>query len=192
VSTFTAEALASGEIIEKINSEQNFEIFSDTESVLKGTSNTYTMNKSSHITPLLKDKIERVELRGKNSNFFWIPGNCGLEVNEKVGPEAKQSIKEGRDSQIVKPCRRRKAKRNFTLSVKTPKGKEEVATLKDDSSPWFSEIKMNHLAFVSINRMRADDSSLKTSLSRFNIVPTAECEPDYGLQTRCMSSGIVN
>jgi hypothetical protein len=45
-STFTAEALAIGdtlEIIEKIDSEQNFVIFSDSESVLKGISNTSTM-----------------------------------------------------------------------------------------------------------------------------------------------------
>jgi ribonuclease HI len=41
-STFTAEALAIGEtleFIEKIDSEQNFMIFSDSASVLKGISN---------------------------------------------------------------------------------------------------------------------------------------------------------
>jgi hypothetical protein len=58
---FTAEALAIGEpleIIEKIDSEQNFVIFLDSESVLKGSSNTSTVNNTSHITQLLKDKIE--------------------------------------------------------------------------------------------------------------------------------------
>jgi hypothetical protein len=43
--------------------------------------------------------------------------------------------------------------------------------------------KMNRRSFVSINRMRADHSSLKASLNRFNIVSTAECECGDGLQT---------
>jgi hypothetical protein len=45
----------------KIDSEQNFVIFSDSESVLKGISNTCTMNNTSHITQMLQDKIERLE-----------------------------------------------------------------------------------------------------------------------------------
>jgi hypothetical protein len=58
------EALASGEtleIIEKIDSEQNFMIFFDSASVLKGISNSSTMNNISRITQMLKDKIERLE-----------------------------------------------------------------------------------------------------------------------------------
>jgi hypothetical protein len=58
-STFTAEALAiceKLEFIEKIDSEQNFMIFLDSESVLKGISNTSTMSNISHITQMLKDK----------------------------------------------------------------------------------------------------------------------------------------
>jgi hypothetical protein len=50
------------------------------------------------------------------------------------------------------------------------------------SFPWFREVKMKRLAFVS-NRMRARHSSLKASLSRFNNVSTAECECGEGLQT---------
>jgi hypothetical protein len=64
-SAFTAEALEIGEtldIIEKIDSEQNFMIFFDVESMLKGIGNTYTMNNRLHITQMLKDKIERLEL----------------------------------------------------------------------------------------------------------------------------------
>jgi hypothetical protein len=52
-STFTAEALA---IIKKTVSKQNVVIFSDSESVLKGISNTSTMNNTSRITQMLKDK----------------------------------------------------------------------------------------------------------------------------------------
>jgi hypothetical protein len=61
---FTVEALAIGEtieIIDKIDSEQNFVSFSDSESVLKGISKTSTMNNTSHITQMLKDKIESLE-----------------------------------------------------------------------------------------------------------------------------------
>jgi ribonuclease HI len=98
VSTLTAEALAIGEtleIIERIDSEQNFMIFSDSASVLKGISNFSTMNNTSHITQMLKDKIERLELQGKIIQFYWIPGHCRIEVNERADLEAKQAIKEG-------------------------------------------------------------------------------------------------
>jgi hypothetical protein len=54
---------------------------------------------------------------------------------------------------------------------------------RNGSSLWFREIKMNPRAFMSINRMRAGHSSLKVSLSRFNIVSTDECECGDGLQT---------
>jgi hypothetical protein len=53
---------------------------------------------------------------------------------------------------------------------------------RNGSAPWFREIKMNRRGFVSINRMRADHSSLKASLKRYNIVSTAECECGDGLE----------
>jgi hypothetical protein len=43
-------------------------------------------------------------------------------------------------------------------------------------------IKMNRLAFMSVNRMRAGYTSLKANLIWFNILSTAECECDV-LQT---------
>jgi ribonuclease HI len=87
VSTFTPEALAIGEtleIIEKIDSEQNFTIFSDSVSVLKGISNSSKMNNTSHITQMLKNQIERLESREKITQFYWIPGHCGIDVNERA------------------------------------------------------------------------------------------------------------
>jgi hypothetical protein len=74
--TFTAEALAIGttlEIIEKIDWEQNFMIFSDSESVLIRINNTSTMNNTSHITQVLKGKIERLESGGKRIQCLY-PG----------------------------------------------------------------------------------------------------------------------
>jgi hypothetical protein len=51
----------------------------------------------------------------------------------------------------------------------TLKGTTGMARLRD------SVRKMNRLAFMSINRMRAGHSCLKASLSRFNIVSTVQC-----------------
>jgi hypothetical protein len=43
-------------------------------------------------------------------------------------------------------------------------------------------LNMNRCAFVSVNCMRAGHTSLKASLSRFNIVTSAECECGDWLQ----------
>jgi hypothetical protein len=81
-STFTAEALAIGEtleIIEKTVLEQNFAISLYLESVLKGIRNTSIMNNTSHITQMLKHKIERLESRGRKSNFTGSRGTAELK-----------------------------------------------------------------------------------------------------------------
>jgi hypothetical protein len=83
--------------------------------------------------------------------------------------------------QILNPIGKRKAKRSFTVSVKTPNGTENKATLRDTTR--INEIKMNRRAFASINRMRAGHTSLEASLNRFNIVSKAECECGDGFQT---------
>jgi hypothetical protein len=54
-----------------------------------------------------------------------ILGHCGVEVNERADSGAKQSIKEGRDWQILKTSGKMKVKRSYTVSVKTPKGTGE-------------------------------------------------------------------
>jgi hypothetical protein len=59
-----------------------------------------------------------------------------LKLMRELTREVKQSIKEGRDSQLLIPMAELKAKwkkngkEDFTISVKTPKGTEEKATLK--------------------------------------------------------------
>jgi hypothetical protein len=69
-------------------------------------------------------------------NFFWIPGHCEDDVNERADSQAKQSIKEGRNSQVLllvenqKVHWKKKTKRSFTISVKTPKGRKKKTTLK--------------------------------------------------------------
>jgi hypothetical protein len=74
-------------------------------------------------------------MKGKNP-ILLDPGHCGVEVNERADSEAKQSLKEGRNSQLLLPVAylkahwKKKAKRSFTLSIKTPKGTENKYTLK--------------------------------------------------------------
>jgi hypothetical protein len=54
-------------------------IFSDSASVLKGINNSSTMSNTSHITQILKDKTERLELRGKKeSNITGSRGTAEL------------------------------------------------------------------------------------------------------------------
>jgi ribonuclease HI len=53
------------------------------------------MNSTSHVTQILTNKIERLDSRGKIIQFYWIPGHCGVEVNDWADSEAKQAIKEG-------------------------------------------------------------------------------------------------
>jgi hypothetical protein len=85
-STFTAEALAIGETLEitgKIDAKQNFGIFSDLEGVLKGISNTSTMNNKSHITQMLKDKTDWNRER-KESNFTGSRGTVELKFMREL------------------------------------------------------------------------------------------------------------
>jgi hypothetical protein len=97
--TFTAGALAIGEtleILEKIDSEQCFMTFSDLESVLKRISNTSTMDNTSHITQILKDKLGRLDSRGeKKSNFTGSRGTVELKLmSELTRRPSNQSKKE--------------------------------------------------------------------------------------------------
>ncbi|PNF30200.1 hypothetical protein B7P43_G08428 [Cryptotermes secundus] len=195
-SIFTAEAFAIAEtleIIEKTESGQNFTIFSDSASVLQSIGNPTKISNASHIIHMLKDKTERLESRGKKIQFYWIPGHCGVEINERVDSQAKLAIKEGRDSQLLLPVADLKTEwkmkgkeelHSFCQNTKQERGERYFERYyRKGSTPWFSQIKMNRRAFVSINRMRAGHTSLKGSLNRFNIVPTAECECGDGLQT---------
>jgi hypothetical protein len=103
------------------------------------------------------------------------------------------TIKEGRSSQLLLPVADLKAQwkkkgkeelHKFCQNTERDRGENYFERFyRNGSSPWFSEIKMNRRAFVSINRLRAGHCSLKASLSRFTIVSTAECECGDELQT---------
>jgi hypothetical protein len=99
---------------------------------------------------------------------------------------AKESIKGGRDSQLVLLVADLKAQwkkegkeelHSYCQNTKRDRGERYFERYyRNGSSLWFREINVTRRAFVSINRMTAGHSSLKASLSRFNIVSTAECE----------------
>jgi hypothetical protein len=105
------------------------------------------MNNTSHITKMLKDKMERLKLRGEKKQFYWIPGHCGVEVNETADLEAKQSIKEGRDSQLLLPVAdikvqwKKKGKEElhtFCQNTKWDRGESYFERYyRNGSSPWF-------------------------------------------------------
>jgi hypothetical protein len=108
-STFTAEALAIGEslyIMRKIDSEQNFMIFPDWESVLKGVSNTSTMFSGSLGTVELK--LMR-ELARRQSN------------QSKIA----QTVKSYYRWQILKPSG--KSRQGLHRFCRNAKEREEIA-----------------------------------------------------------------
>jgi hypothetical protein len=121
-STFIAEALAISEtleIIDKIDSEQNFVILSDSESALKGIRNTFTMNNTSHITQMLKDKIETLESREKKYSFTGFRGTVELKLmRELTRRQSKQSKKAETvhyyyQWQILKPSGKKKGEQEL-------------------------------------------------------------------------------
>jgi hypothetical protein len=80
---------------------------------------------------MLKDKIERLESRGKKIKFYWIPGNCRGPTRRKSNQSKKaETVNYYYQLQILKPIGIREAKRSFTVSAKTPNGTEDKTTLK--------------------------------------------------------------
>jgi hypothetical protein len=136
--------------------------------VFKGISNS-AMNNTLHITQTLKDKIERLESRGKIQSY-WLPGQSEIEINESADSEAKQAIRGGEDSQFLLSMAGLKAqwKKNgkkelhsFCQNTKRDRGERYFERYyRNGSAPWFREIKMTRRAFVSITRMRAGHTIL--------------------------------
>jgi hypothetical protein len=75
-------------------------------------------------------------VRAKNSEgkkIYWIPGHCGVEVRGPPQRQSNQSRQKHSISyqwQTLKPIGKIKAKKSFTLSVKTQSGTEDKTTLK--------------------------------------------------------------
>jgi hypothetical protein len=89
--------------------------------------------------------------------------------------EAKQAIKEGRDSQLLLPVADLKTQWKkigkeelHSFCHRTKRDREEryfERYYRNGSAPWFRQIKMNRRAFVTINSMKEGHTSLKASLN---------------------------
>jgi hypothetical protein len=183
-------------MIEKIDSEQNFMIFLDSTDVLKGISDSSTVNSTLHITQVLKDKIGGWNHQERKSNFTASRATAELKLMRRMrGPTQKQS-KQSKKIEIVKLLlpvadlksqwkkKGKEERHSFCQNTKRDKGESYFERYhRNDSSLYFHEMKMNRCAFMSINSMRAGHTSLKASLNGFNIVSRAKCECGYGLQT---------
>jgi hypothetical protein len=59
------------------------------------------MNDTSHITQMLKDKIERLELRGKKSNFSGSRGTMELKLLREL---TRRKSNQSKKAEIVNYC----------------------------------------------------------------------------------------
>jgi hypothetical protein len=93
--------------------------------------------------------------------FYWIPGYCGVEVNERTDSEVKQSIKESRDSQLLLPVAELKAQwkkkskeelHSFCQNTKTDRGESYFERYyRNGLYVWFHKIK-NELSCLHVNK----------------------------------------
>jgi hypothetical protein len=66
--------------------------------VLRGTSK---INNTQYLPWDLRHKIRELELIGRRIEFFWVPDNCGIQINEKANPGAKDGLNNRKDSQFL-------------------------------------------------------------------------------------------
>jgi hypothetical protein len=163
--------------------------------VLQGISNTFTMNNTSHITQMLKDKIERLESSGEKSYFIGSQGTAELKLTR--GPTRRQS-KQTTKVEIANYYYQWKNKgkeelHSFCQNTKRDRGERYFERYyRNGLAPWFREIKMNRPAFISINRMRAGHTSSKQASKDLTLYPRPNANVATGCKRRNISSEIVN
>jgi hypothetical protein len=117
--------------------------------MLKGINNSYTNNNTSHITQMLKDKIERLESRGeKKSSFTGSRGTAELKLMR--GPTCRQNSQSKRESQELLPVADRKTQwkekgkeelHNFCQNNKRDRGERYFERYyRNGLSSWFYKI----------------------------------------------------
>uniref|UniRef100_A0A1B6C2K7 Uncharacterized protein n=1 Tax=Clastoptera arizonana TaxID=38151 RepID=A0A1B6C2K7_9HEMI len=186
-SIYSLEAMAILEalnIIEKSNSTK-FSIFSDSMSVLKSLEITSKVNKESHLILEIKQKLKILQSLGKNVDLYWIPAHCNILENEEVDKLAKDSIRNGIDTQISTPIKDFKSFwkektlvnfHNWCLESANTKGKYYFTNFySNKKKPWFDKLKLNRRTIVIINRIRSGHTSAKKHLFRFNITEDPNC-----------------
>lgn len=113
---------------------------------------TPKINIASYLAWDLSDKIRELRLRGRRIKFFYIPAHCGIQINEKADPGAKDAINNGKDSQFSRPSSDMKANwkeclqeiHAFCPETGTEKGINYINKYYGKSTkPWFEALRIN-------------------------------------------------
>lgn len=186
-SIFSCEALAIKSALEiaQNNGYHNIRIFSDSMSVLKAIQSS---NKSQIKSNIILDIINigmNLKNIGKRIELFWIPAHVGIEFNEKADRAAKEAIKSGIDTSTLIPVSDLQAHWKAELFENFYKWVKDIGKTKGiffskyllthKRKPWFHNERLNRRCIVSINRIRADHTSLAESLYKFKIVESPKC-----------------
>ena len=186
-SIFTAEAMAIVETLSYIFTLRgnDFTIFSESHSVLAALKSFPNLLSKTYLIFHIRDQLYRLHKSGKKVKLYWVPAHRGIIGNELVDRAAKSASVIGRDTQLLVPLsdfrnlwksRMRQEFHKWCVSSGREKGKEFFSVYyMQKPRPWFHEWDLNRRTIVSINRLRSGHHSLRASLFRFNIVPSAMC-----------------
>lgn len=186
-SIFTAEALAIAETLIWISTleQSSFAIFLDSLSVLRALSSKTNSSKKSYLVGYLKNQLKNLQDNGISVKLYWVPAHVGLAGNELTDTEAKAALRSGRDTQIGLPVTdlmglwKEKLETKFHEWCRTESDKKGTKFLntfyRRERSPWYVKHKLTRKTIVSLNHLRSGHTSLRSSLSRFKIVPSGRC-----------------
>lgn len=194
-SIFTAEAMAIAETLSWISrlDGSSFAIFSDSRSVLQAVSSPPNVARMSYLVMYLKNLLKILQDEGKTVKLFWIPAHVGIAGNELADITAKEAPMTGRDTQLGLPIADFTSMWKATLETQfhewclvsnREKGRYYFNNYYNRGRrPWFYDSKLTRRDIVKINRLRSNHTSLRSSLNRFNIVPSARCPCDEADET---------
>lgn len=186
-SIFTVEAMAISTTLEAFfdRNQKEFYIFSESKSVLSALKNFVNSEKQKPIIYMIKNQLYRLSLLNKKVKLVWIPAHKDITYNELVDQAAKDSAKNGIDTQLLisasdfKAIWKTKIKNKVNqwyLTTGKEKGKNYSNKFYSESAnPWFYNFKFRRKTIVSINRLRSGHTSLAHSLKRFEIVNSDQC-----------------
>ncbi|CAD6237770.1 GSCOCG00008335001-RA-CDS, partial [Cotesia congregata] len=148
--------------------------------LFRALKNFVNSEKQKPIIYIVKNQLYKLSLLNKKVKLVWIPAHKDITYNELVDQAAKDSAKNGIDTQLLisasdfKAIWKTKIKNKFNqwcLIIGKEKGKNYFNKFYSESaSPWFHNFKFRRKTIVSINRLRSGHTSLAHSLKRFEIV----------------------
>lgn len=187
-SIFTAECLALESAIEAIlkHEDLNFSIFSDSRSALEALNHLGIAKNESPLITRLRKLLFVAKENGKNVNLIWIPAHVNIEGNEIADSRARHAAANGRYlskgipfSDLVPIYKTKCKENNETLLKERGRTKGHFYFQKfynTKSKPWFHKMTLSRKTITSVNRMRANHTSLNVSLFKINVVNSELCE----------------